>query len=227
LTLTLAFIGGTGQQGFGLALRFAAAGYPVVIGSRESEKAARAAEEACGILREHGYDEASVEGAVNEDAASVADVVFLTVPFFALIDTVKGIEGGIESDDVVVDVTVPLETNVGGKPTRLIRPWAGSSAETVAELLPDVSVVSAFENVSAAALRKLDEEVDCDVVVCSDDDEAKRLVMDLAEEIPGVRAIDGGPLENARIVESITALLIGLNMRYGKEDVGVRFTNVP
>ena len=223
--MRLAFIGGTGHQGFGLALRLAAAGHHVIIGSREEERAVEAAEEAREILAEHEYEDVAVEGRENSDAAAEAEVVFLTVPFFAVIDTVKAIRDSLDEDAIVVDVTVPLETAVGGKPTRLIRPWAGSAAETVQSLV-DNPVVSAFENVSAESLRDLEKEVECDVVVCSDHEDAKRTVMELAEEIPGVRAIDGGPLENARIVESITALLIGLNARYGKEDVGIRLTNL-
>ncbi|WP_456481891.1 NADPH-dependent F420 reductase [Methanopyrus sp.] len=223
--MRLAFIGGTGHQGFGLALRLAAAGHHVIIGSREEERAVEAAKEAEEILAEHGYEEVTVEGRENPDAAAEAEVVFLTVPFFAVIDTVKVIRDSLDEDAIVVDVTVPLETAVGGKPTRLIRPWAGSAAETVQSLV-DNPVVSAFENVSAESLRNLKEEVECDVVVCSDHEDAKRTVMELAEEIPGVRAIDGGPLENARIVESITALLISLNARYGRENIGIRFTNL-
>ncbi|WP_457620548.1 NADPH-dependent F420 reductase [Methanopyrus sp.] len=223
--MRLAFIGGTGHQGFGLALRLAAAGHHVIIGSREEERAVKAAEEAVEILTEHGYEDVTVEGRENPDAAAEADVVFLTVPFFAVIDTVKAVRNSLDEDTIVVDVTVPLETAVGGEPTRLIRPWAGSAAETVQSLV-DNPVVSAFENVSAELLRDLERDVECDVVVCSDHEGAKRTVIELAEEIPGVRAIDGGPLENARIVESITALLIGLNARYGKEDIGIRFTNL-
>ncbi|WP_457614767.1 NADPH-dependent F420 reductase [Methanopyrus sp.] len=223
--MRLAFIGGTGHQGFGLALRLAAAGHHVIIGSREEERAVKAAEEAVEILTEHGYEDVIVEGRENPDATAEADVVFLTVPFFAVIDTVRAIRDSLDEDAIVVDVTVPLETAIGGEPTRLIRPWAGSAAETVQSLV-DNPVVSAFENVSAELLRDLEKDVECDVVVCSDYEDAKRTVMKLAGEIPGVRAVDGGPLENARIVEAITALLIGLNARYGKEDIGIKFTNL-
>ncbi|WP_148689300.1 NADPH-dependent F420 reductase [Methanopyrus sp.] len=223
--MRLAFIGGTGHQGLGLALRLAAAGHQVIIGSREEERAVKAAEKAERILSEHGYEDVTVEGRENSDAAAEADVVFLTVPFFAVIDTVKTIRDSLDEDAIVVNVTVPLETAIGGNPTRLIRPWSGSAAETVQSLV-DNPVVSAFENVSAESLRDLEKKVECDVVVCSDHKDAKNVVMELAEEIPGVRAIDGGPLENARIVESITALLISINMRYGKENVGIRFTNL-
>ncbi len=177
------------------------------------------------ILTEHGYEDVIVEGRENPDATAEADVVFLTVPFFAVIDTVRAIRDSLDEDAIVVDVTVPLETAIGGEPTRLIRPWAGSAAETVQSLV-DNPVVSAFENVSAELLRDLEKDVECDVVVCSDYEDAKRTVMKLAGEIPGVRAVDGGPLENARIVEAITALLIGLNARYGKEDIGIKFTNL-
>ncbi len=223
--MRIALVGGTGDQGFGLALRFAAAGHEVVIGSREEERALKAAEKAREILSEHGYGDATVEGRENEEAVSDADVVFLTVPFFAVIETVKGLRDSLPEDAIVVDVTVPLETAIGGRPTRLVTPWEGSAAETVQSLL-DQPVVSAFENVSAELLQDLDREVECDVVVCSDDEDAKETVMELAEDIPGVRAIDGGPLANARIVEAITALLISLNQRYGEKSIGIRFTGL-
>ncbi|MEO2241434.1 MAG: NADPH-dependent F420 reductase [Euryarchaeota archaeon] len=223
--MRLALVGGTGDQGFGLALRFAAAGHEVVIGSREEERALKAAERAMELLSEHGYEDATVEGKENEEAVSDADVVLLTVPFFAVIETVRGLRDALPDDAIIVDVTVPLETAIGGRPTRTITPWEGSAAETVQSLV-EQPVVSAFENVSAELLRELDREVECDVVVCSDDEDAKRTVMELAEDIPGVRAIDGGPLANARIVESITALLIGLNQRYGKKGIGIRFTGI-
>jgi len=126
----------------------------------------------------------------------------------------------------VVDTTVPLAASVGGRPTRTIGVWQGSAAQETAELVPEgVAVVAAFHNVSAD-LVKQSGPVDCDVIVCSDDKQAARIVRELARKIPGVRALDGGKLENARIVEQITALLIGFNIRH-KGHSGLRITGLP
>jgi len=128
---------------------------------------------------------------------------------------------------VVIDTTVPLAATVGGSPTRMIGVWQGSAAQAAAELLPaGVSIAAAFQNLGAELLAG-DARVDCDVLVCSDDDNAKKVAMELAAQIPGVRALNGGKLENARIVESITALLIGLNTRYKVHSAGLRFTGLP
>jgi NADPH-dependent F420 reductase len=128
---------------------------------------------------------------------------------------------------LVIDTTVPLATTVGGSPTRMIGVWQGSAAQAAAELLPaGVSIAAAFQNLGAELLAG-DGPVDCDVLVCSDDENAKKVAMELAAKIPGVRALNGGKLENARIVESITALLIGLNIRHKVHSAGVRFTGLP
>src|SRR6266404_6955545 len=128
---------------------------------------------------------------------------------------------------IVIDTTVPLAATVGGSPTRMIGVWQGSAAEAAAELLPaGVSIAAAFHNLSAELLTG-DAPIDCDVLVCSDDEKAKQVATELAAKIPGVRALNGGKLENARIVESITALLIGLNIRYKVHSAGVRFTGLP
>ncbi|MEM3045927.1 MAG: NADPH-dependent F420 reductase, partial [Candidatus Bathyarchaeia archaeon] len=130
--------------------------------------------------------------------------------------------------DILVDVTVPLATAVEGKPTRTLGVWQGSAGEQARELVPSrVKVVSAFNNVSAEQLQDLKSRVDCDVIVCGDDEDAKRTVMGLVRELPGARPIDGGPLENARIVEQLTALLISINLNYGVTSAGVRITGIP
>ena len=127
-----------------------------------------------------------------------------------------------------MDVTVPLATAIEGKPTRTLGVWQGSAAEQAAELVPNgMKVVSAFNNVSAEQLQDLKSKVECDVIVCGDDAEAKRTVMGLVEELPGARPVDGGPLENARIVEQLTALLVSINIRYGVSSAGVRITGIP
>ncbi len=221
---TIAIIGGTGQQGFGLVLRLITAGENVIIGSRSKPKA----EEAVTKVKETLGKDVHVEGLENANAVAKATITILTVPLHAQIKTLQSLRKGFKEGDIIVDVTVPLERCIGGKSTRTVGLWRGSAAQQAAELVPSwVRVVSAFHTVSAQALQKLEEKVDSDVIVCSDDERAKGVVMDLAEEIPGVRAVDGGMLDNARIVEQLAALLICLNIRYGVQNAGVRITGVP
>jgi len=219
----IAILGGTGDQGLGLALRFATAGRPVVIGSRKLERAAGAAEKVRQTV-----PGAEVEGLANEDATTRAPIVILSVPFEHFASTLKGIQEELVAGQVVVSMGVPLATAVGDGAVRTIGVWQGSCAELVASLVPDqVHVVSAFQNVSAHRLQQLDETVECDVVV-SGSPAPRKQVMALCDLVPGLRAIDGGPLANARIVESLTALLIGLNIRYKvSEGLGIRFTGLP
>ncbi|HEY2461168.1 MAG TPA: NADPH-dependent F420 reductase [Candidatus Acidoferrum sp.] len=220
---TIAILGGTGPEGRGLANRLARAGERIVIGSRDALRAAEAAAQ----LREQIGGAASVEGADNVAAASTCDIAILTVPFSGLAGMLKQLKTAWKPGTVVIDTTVPLAASVGGAATRMLGVWQGSAAESVKELLPaGVSVVAAFHNLGAALLGG-DAAVDCDVLVCSDDEKAKQMTMELAEKIPGVRALNGGKLENARIVESVTALLIGLNIRYKVHSAGVRFTGLP
>jgi NADPH-dependent F420 reductase len=218
----IAILGGTGDQGLGLALRFAKAGRPVVIGSRKLERAVDAANEVRTAV-----PGCEVEGLENADATRKAPIVILSVPFEHTAGTVKAIQSSLAPEHVVVSMGVPLATAVGDGAVRTIGVWQGSCAELVASLVPDgVAVVSAFQNVSAHRLRDLDHPVECDVVVSGAVAPRKR-VMALCELVPGLRAIDGGPLGNARIVESITALLIGLNIRYKvSEGIGIRFTGI-
>jgi NADPH-dependent F420 reductase len=219
----IAILGGTGNQGLGLALRFCRAGRPVVIGSRDASRAARAADEVA--QRVPG---AVVDGRENAEAAATASVVILSVPFEHTATTVKALRQTLEAGQVVVSMGVPLASAIGGAATRLIGVSQGSCAEMVAALVPEgVSVVSAFQNVASDRLRSLDEPVDCDVVV-SGAAEPKKRILELCELVPGLRGVDGGGLANARIVESMTALLIGLSSRYKVADgVGIRFTGLP
>lgn len=219
----IAILGGTGDQGLGLALRFTRAGRPVVIGSRKLERA----EEAARKVRQ-AVPEAEVEGLANEQAATRASTVFLSVPFEHFAATLKSIREKLVAGQVVVSMGVPLATAVGDAAVRTVGIWQGSCAELVAALVPPgVEVVSAFQNVSAHRLQDLAGEVECDVVV-SGAKPARRRVMQLCDLVPGLRGIDGGPLANARIVEQMTALLIGLNARYGvPEGLGIRFTGLP
>ena len=222
----VAIIGGTGDQGKGLALRWAMAGFDIIVGSRAAERAADAAKEMQETLTKAGCTNAAVSGAHNTEAAASSSIVVLTVPFAAQINTLKEIRDKLPSGATLVDVTVPLEPAVGGKPTRVLGVWAGSAAEQCKEQVPDtVTVVSAFHNVGAEALADLSHPVECDVIVCGDRKEAKEIVRPLVEAIPDCRFVDGGVLANSRAVEAMTALLIGINIRY-KGHTGVRITGI-
>jgi NADPH-dependent F420 reductase len=219
----IAILGGTGDQGLGLALRFARAGRPVVIGSRKAERAVEAADKVRAAV-----PGASVTGYENGEACERAPIVILSVPFEHSASTLKGISKQLRAGQILVSMGVPLATAIGDGATRMLGIWQGSCAELVAALAPEgVEVVSAFQNVSAHRLQHLEGEVECDVVV-SGPIAARKRVMALCGLVPGLRAVDGGPLANARIVEALTALLIGLNARYKvPEGVGIRFTGIP
>jgi NADPH-dependent F420 reductase len=219
---TIAVIGGTGPAGSGLALRWARAGEKVIIGSREAARAQQAAEK----IRQRVGPQAQVSGLENSAACAAADLLVLTVPFEGQAELLKQLKAAIHPGSILIDATVPLAASIGGRVTRTLGVWQGSAAQQTAELVPKgVSVVGAFHNVSADVLNA-DQDVDCDVIVCSDDTAATQIAMELAAKIPSIRAIDGGKLENARIVEQITALLIGLNIRH-KGHGGVRITGLP
>ncbi len=219
----IAILGGTGDQGLGLALRFAKAGRPVVIGSRKLDRATAAEAEV-----KQAVAGGNVTGLDNPDATRRAKIVILSVPFEHTAGTVKSIRDALVPGQIVVSMGVPLASSIGGSAAHMVGVWQGSCAELVASLVPEgVGVVSAFQNVSAHRLRTLEAPVECDVVV-SGAKPIRQPVMDLCGLIPGMRAVDGGPLGNARIVESITALLIGMNIRYRvSEGIGVRFTGLP
>ncbi len=222
----IAIIGGTGDQGKGLALRWAQAGFDIIVGSRAAERASDAANEMKELLSKAGFADTTVSGAHNLEAAASSSVVVLTVPFAAQIATLKEIRDKLQPGTTLIDVTVPLEPAVGGKPTRLLGVWAGSAAEQCKEQVPDtVTVVSAFHNVGAEALADLSHEVECDVIVCGDKKDAKEIVRPLVAAIPGCRFVDGGVLANSRTVEAMTALLIGINIRY-KSHTGIRITGI-
>lgn len=219
----VAILGGTGSQGFGLALRWLKAGEYVVIGSRSREKAQAKADEARRILG----NSVRVEGCTNSEAAGKADIIILTVPFDAQLSIIRRIAPHLSQGKILVDVTVPLSSIIGGDPWRILYPWDGSAAEQAARYVPEgVRVVSAFHTISSSILYDLDREVDCDVLICGDDAAAKRIVAELAEEIPGVRAIDCGPLENSRLTESLASLMIYLCRLYNVKAVGVRITGI-
>jgi 8-hydroxy-5-deazaflavin:NADPH oxidoreductase len=224
MSRTIAVIGGTGPAGTGLALRWARAGENVIIGSRD---AARAQQTADAISKRVGAN-AQVTGMENSAVCAASDLLVLTVPFEGQAALLKQLKPAIRPGSILIDATVPLAASVGGRASRTIGVWQGSAAQQTAELVPKgVSVAAAFHNVSAEVLNGNDnDDADCDVIVCSDDPNATQVAMELATKIAGVRAIDGGKLENARIVEQITALLIGLNIRH-KGHAGIRITGLP
>jgi NADPH-dependent F420 reductase len=222
LKRTIAIVGGTGAEGSGLAWHWAQAGETVLIGSRN---AGRAAERAAAMARR--VPGVIIEGRENAAAVAAADVVVLAVPFSSQAATLKELKPAFRPGAVLIDTTVPLAATVGGRATRMLGVWQGSAAEQAAELVPKgVAVAAAFHSLSAALLKD-DKSVECDVVVCSDDDNARRVAMELAEKIPGVRAVNGGPLETARLAEQLTALLIAVNLRYKVRATGFRFTGLP
>jgi NADPH-dependent F420 reductase len=220
---SVAVIGGTGAEGFGLALRWSAAGIAVVIGSRDADRAKAAA----ARLRER-TGSASVRGLENTEAASISDVVVVTVPFAGQAAIYKSIAQHVRADAIVVDCTVPLAVAVGGKAAHTLGVWQGSAAQQAASLLEKGGGVlcAAFHTLSASTLENLDESLDSDVLVCGSKN-GKAVVKELVEAIPGLGYVDAGPLENARLVEPLTALLIGINRRYGIKGAGLRVTGLP
>jgi 8-hydroxy-5-deazaflavin:NADPH oxidoreductase len=223
MSRTIGILGGTGPEGSGLAARWAAAGDHIVIGSRDANRAVETAK----LLHARLGSNAKIEGTDNASAVAHSEVVVLTVPFSGQAALLKQLKPHWKPGQILIDTTVPLAAAVGGSPSRMLDVWQGSAAQQTRELVPtSVAVAAAFHHVSAEMLAR-DGPVDCDILVCSDDDEAKRVAAELACEIPGARALNGGKLENARIVESITALLIGLNVRYKVHAAGIRFTGLP
>ena len=219
----IGILGGTGPEGSGLALRWAAAGEQIVIGSRDAKRAADSAT----LIRLRAGSTSHVEGAENSATVAQCDVVVLTVPFAGQAALLKQLKPLWKPGQIVIDTTVPLAASIGGAPSRMLGVWQGSAAQQTRELVPStVGVAAAFHNLSAEMLSE-NGPVDCDILVCSDDENAKQIAMELAAKIPGARPINGGKLENARIAESLTALLIGLNARYKVHTAGIRFTGLP
>lgn len=225
----IAVIGGTGDLGFGLALRWAWAGVQVIIGSRDETKAKEAVQRIREALEAHAPTESgrlSISGLENAQAAAQASVLVLAVPISAQVDILKSIRGSL-GGAILVDTTVPLAAALGGKPTRMLRLWQGSAAAQARELVPATTpVLAAFHNVSAGALQDLSVMPECDILVCGDDEAAKQTLFRLVNLIPGLRPIDAGPLEMSSVVEGITALLISVNRRYRVHHSGIRITGL-
>ena len=218
--MDVAIVGGTGDEGFGLALRLSAAGVRVTIGSRALDRA----EAAAGKVREAVGESAPVSGAENADAVAAAGLVFVTVPYEGQAATYRSLKEHWPRGVIVCDTTTPLASAVGGRATQVLRPWQGSAAEQARSLLPgEVRLVSGLHSVGAEALTQLDSDADADALLCGDDAEAKAAVGEMVEKIPGMRWVDCGPLEMARILEPLTAVLIRVNKAYGIKDAGIRF----
>lgn len=215
-------IGGTGALGYGLALRWARAGRAVAIGSRSAERAAEAARKIADAM-----PDAEVEGLPNEEAARQGPVVFLTVPFRAQSENLNNLRNALEPGQLLVDCTVPLAAAVGGRATRSLGVWQGSAAEQAQEMVPEgVTVVAALHTVGAPDLADIETDLDEDVLLCADRKADKARVARLIETIPGLRPVNAGALESARIVEQLTPLLISINARY-KTHAGIRITGLP
>lgn len=213
----IAFVGGTGPEGLGLAMRFAKSGNAVFIGSRSEERAA----EAVAKIQE-AVPEGEIYGGFNHEGAEKADFIFITVPSSGHAEVLAELAEVID-DRIVIDTVVPMVFDKEGP--RPVMPDAGSAAEEARDLLPKAKVVSAFQHLDAAALQRVDKPMQGDVVVCGDNKPAKKKVMSLVEEIEYVRALDGGPLMNSRITEQITCLLIHINNIY-KSHSGIRITGI-
>ncbi len=214
-------IGGTGALGYGLAVRWAQGGEHIVIGSRQAERATEAAERVRAAA-----PEAQVEGFENAEAAGRGPIVFLTVPFRAQSETLTNLKEALEPGQILVDCTVPTAAAISGKASRTIGVWQGSAAQQAEEMVPEgVTVISALHTVSAAALAE-DGAVEEDVLVCGDRKADKARVAELVERIDGLRAVNAGALETARIVETLTPLLISINARY-KSRAGITITGLP
>jgi len=217
----VAVIGGTGDEGFGLASRWANAGIEVVIGSRAHERA----EDAVRRLRDV-VPGARAQALVNPEAASSSSVVVVTVPFAGQAATYRSIADHVAPEAVVIDCTAPLASAVGGRPWHALAVWHGSAAQQAASLVSRATVCAAFHTLSAAALSDLGAELDADVLACGPR-AGKEALSALVEAIPRLRYVDAGPLDNARLIEPLTALLIGLNRRYRTDRAGIRITGLP
>lgn len=218
----VSIIGASGALGFGLALRLARAGGEVVVGSRDADRAAETVARARAAV-----PGARVDGAENAGAAAAAELVVLAVPFRNHAETLHNLRGALRPGQVVVDATVPLAAALGGKATRTLGVWQGSAAQEAQEMVPDgVTVVGALHTISATSLRDLDVALDEDVLLTGDRRSDKARVAALLHGVDGLRCVDCGRLELARLTEQLTALMISVNARY-KTHAGVKLTGLP
>jgi NADPH-dependent F420 reductase len=215
--MRVSIIGGTGNQGKGLALRLGKAGYHILLGSRLVEKAVATANE----INEYNPD-IKIEGLDNIQAANSGDVIILTIPFSSIDEIIEGLRGNVRHK-VIIDTSVAL---IPGKPPTAARISEGSVAQKIQKIIgEEAQVVSAFHTISAHLLQDLDKELCGDTLIAGDDMEAKKVVMTLADKI-GLRPLDAGPLRVSSTLEELTSLLIGMNIRHKKKSIGVNFTNI-
>ncbi|HEX2239986.1 MAG TPA: NADPH-dependent F420 reductase [Actinomycetota bacterium] len=218
----VAVVGGTGDEGFGLACRWAKAGIEIVVGSRDKGRADEAAQNLKALVAG-----ARVQGLENSDAVAASDIVCVTVPFAGQAAIYKSLAEHFRDGALVIDCTVPVAAAVGGKATQVLGVWDGSAAEQAKALLPKgIRLCAAFHSLAAAALNELDTSLEGDVLVCGAKDGKERVRL-LVEAIPNLRFVDAGPLSNARLVEPLTALLVGINHRYGIDRAGIEITGLP
>ena len=217
-TFTIAVLGCTGQEGGGLALRWAKAGHRVILGSRDATKASAAATQMKAKL-----GGGLITGDANESAAAAAEVVVLTVPFAAQRATVEDVREAL-TNKILIDATAPL---VPPKVARVQLPGGGSAVAAIQAMLGDkVRVVSAFQNVSAHHLQDLAHNIECDVLVCGDDPAAREIAIRLSADM-GLRGVHAGPIVNSAAAEALTSILIAMNMRYKVPGTGIRITGLP
>lgn len=214
--MKIGFIGGTGEEGMGLAYRFALAGHPCIIGSRSVDRARAAVDE---LLKEHGP--LPLRGCTNAETAAEAELIMVTTPYSAQADTLPPLADAA-AGKIVVSTVVPMAFEAGRATLSAVP--EGSAAQQEQALLPKSTIVAAFQNLSAKKLLR-GGRIEADVVVCADDADARKHVMDLAEAIEGVRGINGGALANAQLVEGITVLLVSINRAY-KTNAGIRIAGV-
>jgi 8-hydroxy-5-deazaflavin:NADPH oxidoreductase len=218
----VSIIGASGALGFGLTVRLGHAGSAVVLGSRDGARAEEAAERARDAVAQGAF-----EGLPNAEAAAANEIVVLCVPFRNQAETLNNLRDVLRPGQILIDATVPLAAAIGGKAARTLGVWQGSAAQQAQEMAPaGVSVLSALHTISAAALRELAHDLDEDVLLCGDSREDKRRAAALLDSIDGLRCVDCGPLEMARITEALTALMITVNVRY-KTRAGVKITGLP
>jgi NADPH-dependent F420 reductase len=208
LASSIGFVGGTGPEGKGLAVRLARAGLHVIIGSRSAERGEAVAQELAALSG------GQVSGATNADAVSGSEIVIVTLPYDGQADTLSGLREAI-GNKIVVSTVVPMQF-ASGRASMLDLPDR-SAAEEAQRLLPEARVVGAFQNLSAHKLFDLDQEVHGDVIVTGNSREARQAVIELAGRIEGIRGVDGGPLANSRYVEGITVLIVSINRAYKTE----------
>lgn len=217
--MKIAVLGGTGNLGIGLSLRLAILGYDVIVGSRSEEKAKAKAEEYLKILSDHGYT-GKIVGAVNAEASKQCDLAVITVPYeqaFTLAESLKNELAG----KIVVSPLVPMKKE--GKLFRYVELPEGSAGEKIAGILKDSRVVSAYHNIPADRFAELDSKFEWDVLVCSDDPEAKKAIIEITNEIKGLRALDCGDLKSSRMVESLTVLILNVMIANKLKELGVKF----